>query len=165
MAITKALKAAGKAASKKIKENQKKPFNELMSKDKTQQKEAGMGTESKTRLKLGELGGRTSGQAQSLRQKIKQLRAIEDKDSEKARLLESAISDLRKRLPLPVVKKVMKSLDNDMNKGGAVNKAQMMRGGMANKKEHMYAAGGAVMDNLTSAQKNMVKKMAAANKK
>jgi hypothetical protein len=44
-------------------------------------------------------------------------------------------------------------------------KARMMRGGMANKKEHMYAAGGAVMDNLTSAQKNMVKKMAAANKK
>ena len=41
----------------------------------------------------------------------------------------------------------------------------MMRGGMANGKAHMYAAGGAVMDNLTSAQRNMVKKMAAANKK
>ena len=41
---------------------------------------------------------------------------------------------------------------------------KMMRGGMANKKEHMYVAGGAVMDNLTPAQKNMVKKMAAANK-
>ena len=51
------------------------------------------------------------------------------------------------------------------NKGGAVKKAQMMRGGMANKKEHMYAAGGSVMDNLTAAQRNMVKKMAAANKK
>ena len=54
--------------------------------------------------------------------------------------------------------------EKDMNKGGAVKKAMMMRGGMANKKEHMYAAGGSVMDNLTSAQKNMVKKMAAANK-
>ena len=43
-------------------------------------------------------------------------------------------------------------------------KTKMMRGGMANKKEHMYVAGGAVMDNLTPAQKNMVKKMAAANK-
>ena len=27
------------------------------------------------------------------------------------------------------------------------NKAKMMRGGMANKKEHMYAAGGSVTDN------------------
>ena len=43
-------------------------------------------------------------------------------------------------------------------------KTKMMRGGMANKKEHMYVAGGTVMDNLTPAQKNMVKKMAAANK-
>ena len=79
--------------------------------------------------------------------------------------MESAISDLRKRLPTSVVKKVMESLKPDMNKGGVVKKAMMMRGGMANKKEHMYAAGGSVMDNLTSAQKNMVKKMSAANKK
>jgi hypothetical protein len=52
-----------------------------------------------------------------------------------------------------------------MNKGGAVKKPAMMRGGMANGKAHMYAAGGSVMDNLTAAQRNMVKKMAAANKK
>ena len=32
----------------------------------------------------------------------------------------------------------------EMKKG----KAKMMRGGMANKKEHMYAGGGAVKDNL-----------------
>ena len=122
-------------------------------------------TGSKTRLQLGELGAKTAGQARSLRQKIQQLDKIEDKDSEKAQLLESAISDLRKRLPTSVVKKVMESLKPDMNKGGVVKKAMMMRGGMANKKEHMYAAGGSVMDNLTSAQKNMVKKMSAANKK
>lgn len=65
-----------------------------------------------------------------------------------------------KNVDLPKLKS-----EKDMNKGGAVKKAQMMRGGMANKKEHMYAAGGSVMDNLTSSQKNMVKKMAAANKK
>lgn len=53
----------------------------------------------------------------------------------------------------------------DFRKGGVAKKVKMMRGGMANKKEHMYAAGGSVMDNLTSSQKNMVKKMAAANKK
>jgi len=33
---------------------------------------------------------------------------------------------------------------NKMSRGG---KATMMRGGMANKKEHMYAAGGSVTDN------------------
>ena len=44
-------------------------------------------------------------------------------------------------------------------------KSEMAKGGMANGKAHMYVAGGAVMDNLTSAQRNMVKKMAAANKK
>ena len=44
-------------------------------------------------------------------------------------------------------------------------KAKMMRGGMANKKEHMYVGGGSVTDNLTPAQKNMVRKMAAANKR
>ena len=44
-------------------------------------------------------------------------------------------------------------------------KSEMAYGGSVNGKKHMYAAGGSVMDNLTSAQKNMVKKMAAANKK
>lgn len=44
------------------------------------------------------------------------------------------------------------------------NKAKMMRGGMANKREHMYAGGGNVIDNLTAKQKNMVRAMAEANK-
>lgn len=48
---------------------------------------------------------------------------------------------------------------------GGVPKKKMMRGGMANGKKHNYFAGGSVVDNLTPAQKNMVKKMAAANKK
>ena len=42
---------------------------------------------------------------------------------------------------------------------------KFMYGGMANKKKHSYSNGGSVIDNLTPAQKNMVKKMAAANKK
>lgn len=147
MGLSQVLKAAGKPIAKMVTEVDK------------------AATGSKTRLQLGELGAKTAGQARSLRQKIQQLDKIEDKDSEKAQLLESAISDLRKRLPTSVVKKVMESLKPDMNKGGIVKKAMMMRGGMANKKEHMYAAGGSVMDNLTSAQKNMVKKMSAANKK
>ena len=53
----------------------------------------------------------------------------------------------------------------DNNKGGMIKKAQMMRGGMANKKVHMYSAGGSVMDNLTAGQKRMVRAMAADNKK
>ena len=35
-----------------------------------------------------------------------------------------------------------------MNKGGKVKKAQMMMGGMANGKKHMYSAGGDVTDKL-----------------
>lgn len=38
--------------------------------------------------------------------------------------------------------------EKDMNKGGAVKKPTMMRGGMANGKAHMYAAGGNVTDKL-----------------
>ena len=96
----------------------------------------------------------------------------------------SAIKELKKRgedTPPPS----MVTGGRDLNKGGAVKKdipvlaisigmgkmkkpkkkTAMMRGGMANKKEHMYAAGGSVMDNLTSGQKKMVMSMAKANKK
>lgn len=44
-------------------------------------------------------------------------------------------------------------------------KPQMMRGGSVKGKEHMYAAGGSVMDNLTAGQKRMVRAMASNNKK
>jgi len=52
-----------------------------------------------------------------------------------------------------------------MARGGVPKKKMMRGGGMANGKKHNYFAGGSVVDNLTPAQKNMVKKMAAANKK
>lgn len=52
-----------------------------------------------------------------------------------------------------------------MMHGGMSNKKpEFMYGGMANKKKHNYSIGGSVMDNLTPAQKNMVKKMAEGNK-
>ena len=35
----------------------------------------------------------------------------------------------------------------DNNKGGMIKKAQMMMGGMANGKKHMYATGGSVTEN------------------
>ena len=46
-----------------------------------------------------------------------------------------------KNVDLPKLKS-----EKDMNKGGAVKKAMMMRGGMANGKVHMYATGGSVKD-------------------
>ena len=39
------------------------------------------------------------------------------------------------------------SVDNSKSRGGMPKKAAMMRGGMANGKQHMYAAGGSVTDN------------------
>jgi hypothetical protein len=44
------------------------------------------------------------------------------------------------------------------------NKAKMMRGGMANKKEHMYAAGGAVNDGLKALKNSGPKGLEAYNK-
>ena len=51
--------------------------------------------------------------------------------------------------------------------GGGMSKKrpEMMKGGMANGKKHMYAAGGSVMENLTPGQKKMVMAMARDNKK
>ena len=105
-------------------------------------KPEGTGTGSKTRLDLGAIGAKTAGQAKTLRDKIQQLNRIEDRDSEKAQLLENAIAGLKKNLPTSVVKKVMQSLKPDMNKGGAVKKPAMMRGGMAKKVQPKRMRGG-----------------------
>jgi len=42
---------------------------------------------------------------------------------------------------------------NSKSRGGMPKKVQMMRGGMANGKEHMYAAGGVVNDGLKALAK------------
>jgi len=85
------------------------------------------------------------------------------------RQVEAAMRNARARNMKPREREYRAFLEKeygvDFNKGGAVKKTAMMRGGMANKKEHMYAAGGSVMDNLTSGQKRMVRAMAADNKK
>lgn len=88
----------------------------------------------------------------------------------------SAIKELKKRgedTPPPS----MVTGGRKLNKGGAVKKdipvlaisigmgkmkkpkkkTQMMRGGMANKKEHMYAAGGSVTDKLSPGLKALNK--------
>lgn len=44
------------------------------------------------------------------------------------------------------------------NRGGDIkNKTKMMRGGMANKKEHMYVAGGSVTDKMNPGLKALAK--------
>ena len=48
---------------------------------------------------------------------------------------------------------------------GKKKKPEMMKGGMANGKKHMYSAGGSVMENLTPGQRRMVQAMARDNKK
>ena len=49
----------------------------------------------------------------------------------------------KKKVPVIAISVGMAEMKKDPSK-----KAKMMRGGMANKKEHMYAGGGAVKDNL-----------------
>ena len=159
MAIAKIFRKAAKAADRARKENQKKPINELMSKDKGQQKESGMGTASKQRIRGAERSKEFAGIKKQYERDLKKLNTDKNLTDEQMERLMDKLRDMRQKLTDAGIKVPA------MNKGGAVKKAQMMRGGMANKKEHMYAAGGSVMDNLTSAQKNMVKKMAAANKK
>lgn len=153
-------KLAKKAAEeRKLKENQKKPINELQGMTKAEQKEAGMGTASAGRTMLAEIGGKTSRQKEAYNAKVKQYNAMKDKTTEKAQLLRNSIMDMKKRL--------------GFSKGGnATKKVPVISIGVGmaefpkgKKKEHKYFAGGAVMDNLTSKQKNMVKAMAAANKK
>ena len=51
------------------------------------------------------------------------------------------------KLKAKEAKKTMKTRPTQKSKGGAVKKPQMMYGGMANNKKHMYAAGGSVKDN------------------
>ena len=159
MAIAKIFRKAARAADRAKKENQKKPINELMSKDKGQQKESGMGTASKQRIRGAERSKEFAGIKKQYERDLKRLNTDKNLTDEQMERLMDKLRDMRQKLTEAGIKVPA------MNKGGAVKKAQMMRGGMANKKEHMYAAGGSVMDNLTSAQQNMVKKMAAANKK
>ena len=159
MAIAKIFRKAARAADRARKENQKKPINELMSKDKGQQKESGMGTASKQRIRGAERSKEFAGIKKQYERDLKKLNTDKNLTDEQMERLMDKLRDMRQKLTDAGIKVPA------MNKGGAVKKAMMMRGGMANKKEHMYATGGSVMDNLTSAQKNMVKKMAAANKK
>ena len=128
----------------------------------------------------------TDAQKATARKKLAQMDRVEARETEQRSMRASKNAPetpaKKKKLEPPALKS-LEGLPDDFNRGGTPKKkkvpvisigvgmaelkkgkTKMMRGGMANKKEHMYVAGGAVMDNLTPAQKNMVKKMAAANK-
>ena len=159
MAIAKIFRKAAKAADRAKKENQKKPINELMSKDKGQQKESGMGTASKQRIRGAERSKEFAGIKKQYERDLKKLNTDKNLTDEQMERLMDKLRDMRKKLTEAGIKVPA------MNKEAVSKKAQMMRGGMANKKVHMYSAGGSVMYNLTAGQKRMVRAMAADNKK
>ena len=94
--------------ARKLKENQKAPINKLQGLTKKEQKAAGMGTKSSSRLMLAEIGGRVSGQKKAYNEKVRLYNNMKDKTTEKAKLLLNSIKDMKKRL--------------GFNKGGVVKK-------------------------------------------
>ena len=136
-----------------------------LDKDQTaQQGSATAGEASKTRQKLGEIGKKSSGLIKEYKRTLKQLDTNKNLSDEQITLMMEKLSRMRKNLTdaglgdeianlnkggMPKKKKVpavsisVGMVEIPKGKG----KAKMMRGGMANKKEHMYAAGGSVTDN------------------
>ena len=109
------------AKERKLRENQKKPINELQGMTKAEQKEAGMGTASARRTMLAEIGGKISRQKEAYNAKVKQYNNMEDKTTEKAQLLRNSIMDMKERLNFSeggVVKSRTGAHDFRMNKGG-----------------------------------------------
>ena len=168
MSITKALKSAGKAAVKKAKDQKKT--------EKPSETAANVGKDMKqrsdTRVALAERGLQSSKKGPQkaydriqgeLKWLIENDAAPETIAARRQSLRDMFVNNPIKKKPMDEVAPIKPA---GYKKGGAVTKkTAMMRGGMANKKEHMYAAGGSVMDNLTSGQKRMVRAMAADNKK
>ena len=67
-------------------------------------------------------------------------------DAKKQSMMDTA-GDKGEELLLPKEAPIPKPRPQQKSKGGGVKKPQMMYGGMANNKKHMYAAGGSVKDN------------------
>ena len=183
-ALTKAEKdklAKEAAQQKALRKNQKKPINELEGMTSAEKKAAGIGEESPARIMMGEVGKKRTGLIADYKRTLKQVEENKNLSDEQLERMLTKLDDMRNKLKDAGVSVA------DLNKGGmpkkkkvpaiaisvgmvdapknGKNKAKMMRGGMANKREHMYAGGGNVIDNLTAKQKNMVRAMAEANKK
>jgi hypothetical protein len=158
MSITKALKSAAKAASE------------------AGETAANVGKEMKkrsdTRVALAQRGKQSASKGPQkaydriqaeLKWLIENDAAPETIAARRQSLKDMFVNNVIKKKPMDEVTPVKPA---GYKKGGAVTKkTAMMRGGMANGKTHMYAAGGSVMDNLTAGQRRMVRAMAADNKK
>jgi SET domain-containing protein len=81
---------------------------------------------------------------------------IEKFSGSMSRAKKAEAKEALKNMPLPKskpTKEEREKLANSKSRGGMPKKVQMMRGGMANGKEHMYAAGGVVNDGLKALAK------------
>jgi len=94
-----------------------------------------------------------------------ELQIIEEFSGSMSRAKKAEAKEALKNMPLPKSKPTKeerkKAADdsNSKSRGGMPkkNKVAMMRGGMANGKEHMYSAGGNVTDNLSPGLKALNK--------
>jgi len=126
----KAIQAAKDKKARELKANQKKPINELMSKQSpTAQAEAGMGTASKTRITSGERGKAMAGAKREYKATLKKLDTDPNLSDEQMDIMLGKLKDLEKRYG-PSVK-----ADADMNKGGmptkkAIGPNDYRKGGM-----------------------------------
>lgn len=125
-----AIEAAKAKKAKELKANQKKPINELMSKQApADQAESGMGTASKTRITSGERGKALTGAKREYKATLKKLDTDPNLSDEQMDIMLGKLKDLEKRYG-PSVK-----ADADMNKGGmptkkAIGPTDYRKGGM-----------------------------------
>ena len=104
------------AKARKLKENQKKPANTLQSKSKTEQKESGMGTESKTRVTSGERGKALAGAKREYKATLNKLDKDPNLSNEQMEIMLGKLKDLEKRYGAGVKPTA------DMNRGGVATK-------------------------------------------
>ena len=165
-ALTKAEKdkiAKEAAKQKELRKNQKKPINELEGMTSAEKKAAGIGEKSPARVMMGEAGKKRTGLIADYKRTLKQVEENKNLSDEQLERMMNKLDDMRSKLKDAGVNVA------DLNKGGMMKKkkvpavaisvgmveipkgkgkAKMMKGGMANKRQHMYVGGGSVTDNL-----------------
>ena len=130
IAKRKAIEASKAKKARELKENQKKPINELMSQTPADRAEAGMGTASKTRIKRGEIAGRLSGAKKEYKRTLHKIENDPNLSDEQMEIMLGKLRDLEKRYGK-----------------GPLGASDMMRGGMVKKNNGStdYRKGGMVL--------------------
>ena len=152
------------AKQRALRKNQKKPINKLQGMTSTEKKDAGIGEKSPARVMMGEAGAKRAGLIADYKRTLKQVeenpnltdeqleRAMNKLDDMRSKLEDAGVNvaDLnkgcmpKKKKKVPAIAISVGMVEIPKGKG----KAKMMKGGMANKRQHMYAGGGSVTDNL-----------------